>query len=101
MLIYGSTGYLSLMEKYVTPGHMAKRKIFDRAVPAAVLELMLEECTGVPGLFVYSPDRSDWYFCEVKGPGDELGKAQVRWAKRPHELTGKRVCIRWLKELRL
>ena len=35
--------------------------------------------SGQPDLFVYHPVSLDWFFCEVKGPGDVVQENQKLW----------------------
>jgi hypothetical protein len=77
VLLYESLGYLSLIEKYETKSHSRKFDIFTKTAPQEVVEYVLENRSGVPDLFVYSPDRSDWFFCEVKGLADRLQQNQL------------------------
>jgi len=78
--IYLSTGYLSLVEKYQFEKHKRKHKIFIDLVSSRYNDLI--SCQSqygnvqFPDLFVYAPDFSEWFFCEVKGPTDRIRKEQ-------------------------
>jgi hypothetical protein len=80
-IIYESSGWLSLVEKYQFRGeHPSKYAIFAKLVPESVRHLLVESRVfgdrQGPDLFVYAPDRTDWYFCEVKGGSDMLRDSQ-------------------------
>jgi hypothetical protein len=69
IVLYHSMGYYSLVTKYQTDAR--KCAILKKTVSATVLDLLLNR--GVawgraqgPDLFVYAPDFSDWFFCEMK-----------------------------------
>jgi hypothetical protein len=83
VIIFNSTGYLSLVEKYETPSHLRKFKIFSSMVGPDLLQLVLDYetfgGTQCPDLFVYSPTGNDWFFCEVKGQGDRLRPIQKEY----------------------
>lgn len=77
--IYEKYSYLSLVEKYQFQKHKNQFEIFSNLVPANVIELLQTKQFGnqqLPDLFVYSPDRSNWFFCEVKGNNDKLSLTQ-------------------------
>ena len=44
-----------------------------------------------PDVFAYAPDKSDFFFCEVKGPGDRLREPQVKYFQLLQEVSGKPV----------
>ena len=44
-----------------------------------------------PDLLMYAEDLSDWFFCEVKGPGDRLRDEQVRKFELLANMTSKPV----------
>ena len=44
-----------------------------------------------PDLLVYARDFSDWFFCEVKGPGDRLHPEQKRKFEALAAASGKPV----------
>lgn len=98
ILLYESTGYLSLVEKYETASHARKLEAFRKAVPGAVYEFVLQNRSGVPDLFVYAPDLSSWFFCEIKGPKDILRPHQIARHAELEKVSGKPVVILGLKE---
>jgi hypothetical protein len=74
------TGCLSLVSKYEFPKHRRKKDILSRLLAEPVLALIQDHTrfgrTQCPDLLAYSPDYADWFFCEVKGPGDRLSGRQ-------------------------
>jgi hypothetical protein len=48
--------------------------------------------TQCPDLFCYSKDKTNWFFCEVKGKGDRLQKEQGKYFESIESLTGKKIC---------
>ncbi len=101
VLIYESTGSLSLIEKYETKLHKRKFETFKEVVPTRVFDYVLNNRTGVPDLFVYSPDKRDWFFCEVKGLTDRLQPIQIKRIKELENLSQKQVKVLMFKELSL
>ena len=99
VLIYEATGFLSLIEKYETPSHVRKAQIFSTTVPHDVYDYVMKNRAGVPDLFVYSPDQSQWYFCEVKGAADKLREHQSERIAELSRISGGKVCLLKLKEI--
>ena len=50
-----------------------------------------------PDLLMYAPDMSDWFFCEVKGPGDRLRSQQMSKFEALTTASGKPVRLLHLK----
>lgn len=78
-------GYYSLVEKYdiKTPKdrHPRKARIFHQLVSPPLFKQWwaakaAHRRTGPPDLFVYKPDLSEWFLCEVKGPTDAVSQIQ-------------------------
>ena len=79
VLLYESTGYLSLVEKYDSPRHPKKIEPYRSRVPENVQVYLRDELAGGhPDLFVYDPEGTDWYFCEVKSHTDRVRDCQLR-----------------------
>lgn len=72
VVIFSTTGYLGLVEKYEFRAHPRKVRIVEDMISAEALRAIRGGGTQCPDLLVYAPDRSDWFFCEVKGVGDRL-----------------------------
>lgn len=95
ILLYHTTGYLSLVQKYEFRKHRRKEEIVEKMLPVDVLTILRDRKeyghAQAPDLLVYAPDFSDWYFCEVKGPGDRLGPEQKRKFESLATVSGKPV----------
>ncbi len=97
ILIYYSTGYYSLVEKYqyTKGGHKRKQEVIEKihstALNAALVHHGSYGNVQCPDLLVYAPDYSDWYFCEVKGGSDRLREKQELHFQALKDLTGKPV----------
>lgn len=93
ILIYHSTGYLSLVEQYEFKHHERKYKILKKLASSDLIEIITNHKefgrTQCPDLLVYAPDFSDWYFCEVKGPTDRLRSEQRKFFEYLYNKSGK------------
>jgi REP element-mobilizing transposase RayT len=94
VLLRDSIGYLSLIEEYEFKVHKRQHEILRKIVSTDLYQLISnhkEEFgnTQVPDLFVYAPDHSDWFFCEVKGPNDMMRSSQNRFFEAIYELAKK------------
>jgi len=98
IIIYNSTGYFSLIEKYEFQNHKRKKKILRKLMPNEQITQIYLRGAQCPDLLVYSPDHRDWFFCEVKGPGDKLRKEQITYFKKLKKFTGKRTYVIEFKE---
>jgi len=77
ILLYESTGYPSLVEKYTTRCHPQKLQKIEQH---SLVRWLRSNEAGQPDLFVFQPESKDWFFCEVKGPGDVIRENQLKWA---------------------
>jgi hypothetical protein len=82
VLLYHTGGWLSLVEQYGYKSHLRKRQVLESLVAEKKVRDCLYErgkgaCVQNPDLFVYKPDLSEWFLCEVKGPRDQLHDTQV------------------------
>jgi hypothetical protein len=97
VLLYHTTGLLSLVEAYAYKSHPSKRKVLESLVTGEVLDFIasrgVSSVTQCPDLLVYSTDYSDWFFCEVKGPRDRLRKSQVLFFEELSRVTGKEIRV--------
>lgn len=82
ILLFESTGYLSMVEKYTAKSHPTKRERLRAILPPPVFEWLCANESGQPDLFVYHPDSGDWFLCEVKGPMDRVRDNQLEWVQR-------------------
>ena len=65
-----------------------------------ILDLIHNNSTQCPDLLTYSPDMSDWFFCEVKGLGDRLSPAQKEYFEELSKLSDKSIRIIKFKALK-
>jgi hypothetical protein len=93
ILLFESTGYLSLLEKWDCPSHAKKHRLFKSIVGRDLAGKILAKSVGMPDLFVYSKDKISWYFCEVKGSRDKLRDYQKRQINALEKITGKEVLL--------
>lgn len=103
--MFEATGYYSLNEKYECTDHAVKHTILEKLVSPEALRFMAKQTVekgdlGCPDLLMYKPDFSDWYFCDVKGPGDNLRPEQALYWQELLEVTGKRIVRVNVKEIK-
>lgn len=91
--LYELTGYLSLVEKYDCRNHPRKHSLFHSIVGPTVFANVMANPRGIPDLVVYSPDRSDWLFAEVKGSTDRLKEHQRSRMHGLAAITGRSVIV--------
>lgn len=101
ILLFESLGYLSLIEKYESPKHERKINIISQVLPQEVLDFVFNNKAGLPDLFVYSPDKADWFFCEVKGLGDRLQKNQIQVIEELEKVSGRPVKFLKFREFKI
>jgi len=111
ILLYQSTGYISLIEKYQFSKETRKRAILDKLnrkglISDDLLDLMINRKdygfgrTQCPDLFLYSPDFSDWFFCEVKGPRDRVKEMQKKYFEKLSRLSRKPILFFEFKNMK-
>jgi hypothetical protein len=98
VLIFHAFGYLSLAEQYEFKVQRRKRTILRELLPEDTFLLVTDHAQRFgrvqgPDLFAYSPDRSDWFFCEVKGPRDRLRDVQIAYFEELVAATGKDIRV--------
>lgn len=79
ILLFEATGYLSLVEKYTSKSHTAKRHAVQKLLQPELFDWLSKNESGQPDLFVFQPVTKDWFFCEVKGGVDRLRNNQLEW----------------------
>ncbi|HMV68511.1 MAG TPA: VRR-NUC domain-containing protein, partial [Myxococcota bacterium] len=82
-----SAGWLSLQASYPYKGHAKTkgqrvREIAGPAFSDFLRGLPRTEYYQAPDLFVFRPDGSDWFLCEVKGPKDKVQPNQSAFFPR-------------------
>ncbi len=101
IVLHHATGYLSLVSKYEFAKHRRKQEIIKQLLPADILPILRDRTehgrAQPPDLLMYAPDFSDWFFCEVKGPGDRLRPEQLTKFEALAKLGGKPVRLLQLK----
>jgi hypothetical protein len=98
VIIYNSTGYLSLIEKYEFQNHERKQKTLRKLMTNEQMAQLCFPGVQCPDLLIYSPDYKDWLFCEVKGSRDKLRKEQIRYFEKLYKVTGKQTYVIEFKE---
>jgi hypothetical protein len=100
ILIHKSTGYSSLFS-YFEPKSQREQAILKQVLPEPVLTIVLDRSHHCqpPDIFFYAPDRSDWFFCEVKGPGDRLRKVQHDYYEKISAVTARPIYLLTLKPM--
>lgn len=101
VVMHEATGYRCLLQKYQFASHPRKQEVLSRLIPpplAAIFDGQVERGEGGsrmqgPDLLMYDPCESDFFFCEVKGPRDDLRPKQVRFFQAVAEATGRRIEI--------
>ena len=97
IIIYETTGYLSLVEKYQFKNHKKKRDVLLKLFSGEFPKSIFEKGVQCPDLFCYSPDYQDYFFCEVKGLNDRVRNEQKSYFDSLKRLTGKEVYLLNLK----
>jgi len=109
ILIYQSTGYLSLVEKYQYKRHQRKNRILEMFVDSGQITAELYDLimnrkkygfgrSQCPDLFVYLPDGSDWHFCEAKGE-DAITTSQMKYFEKLSEVSRKKIHLMKYREI--
>lgn len=97
ILIYHTTGFLSLIEAYAYRSHSSKRRILETLVTGKALDFIashgMSSAIQCPDLLVYAPNGHEWFFCEVKGPRDKLREKQVNFFDELAQVTGKEIKV--------
>lgn len=85
ILLFQMTGWYSLQQKYQFKKHERKQKILRELGAQSLIKFFENQKENnfgsrqPPDLLVYSPDYSDWFMCEIKGPEDKLRKVQKEY----------------------
>lgn len=90
ILLYEREGLLSLVEKYEFKKHKEQHSLFLELVPNEVINLHKSppfKNQQLPDLFVYSADKTRWYFCEVKGGRDKFRPVQEKFFTEIEKIT--------------
>jgi len=109
VLIFQSTGYLSLIEKYQFKSNKRKCAALKEFVASGRITTELYDLivnrkkygfgnSQCPDLFVYLPDGRDWFFCEAKGE-EVTTPSQERYFERLSKVSGKKIHLIKFKAL--
>lgn len=100
-VLHLATRYHALVGKYEFPAkHLKKGEVVKSLpIPKNVREILEDRAKGAqcPDLLMFAPDLSDWFFCEIKGPGDKLRTNQLLVFERLAAASGKPVFLLKLK----
>ena len=94
IVLHHTTGYHCAGDYEFRPPNVAALLIKRTPGLRALIDDRAEHgaCQG-PDLLMYASDLTDWFFCEVKGPGDHLRDEQCTKFAAIAEPTGKRVRV--------
>ena len=101
VMLFEATGYLSLLENYTAKSHPKKLEKYQTIVQTEIFEYTINNQSGLPDLFSYSPDEQHWLFCEVKGGPDKVRDNQDERMAELEKRTGKTIWIINLKEIKV
>jgi hypothetical protein len=97
IVLFQTTGLLSLISKYQFDKHERKQRVVNRIFPSGLPNIDRSSldvgATQFPDLLVYSSYYSDWFFCEVKGPGDRFSTRQKKLFSELARLTEKPIRV--------
>ena len=93
IVIYNSTGYLSLVEKYKFKKHRRKQEILGKLFSNEIIAKICSSRVQNPDLLCYRPDFKDCFFCEVKGLRDQIRSVQKERFRELKRLTGKEIYL--------
>jgi len=105
ILLFQMTGWNSLQQKYQFKKHERKQQILNDLGAKGLIEFFgnqKEKNFGSrqpPDLLVYSPDYTDWFMCEIKGPKDRLRKEQKEYFKELENVTNRQIKLLKLKTM--
>lgn len=94
IFLYNATGYIPIFGSYGWSTQKHKNTLIQELVSKENWDLIMSQKkhrSQPPDLFAYSPDKTNYFFCEVKGPGDRLRDTQVQYFNLLQEISGKPV----------
>jgi len=95
--LFTDYGYLSIAETYHFKRHAAAYAKFVALTSPEIVDLLSwggkAARTQGPDLLTFRADESEWFFVEVKGPGDSLRPKQIELFKRLEEFSGRPVAL--------
>jgi hypothetical protein len=93
IVIYNTTGYLSLVEKYRCKNHPRKQKILHKLFSDEIVAKICRGGVQNPDLLCYRPDFKDYFFCEVKGLRDQMRSIQEERFRELKRSIGKEIYL--------
>jgi hypothetical protein len=102
IVLFQTYGFYSLVEQYEFKTHKRKQDLLKHIVSKDIFDLItnhkrLFKGVQCPDLFVYSPDHSEWFFCEVKGNRDKIRNNQITFFDALAEKSQKPIYVIQLK----
>lgn len=82
IFLHNATGYIPILGSYGWGTQPHKNSLVRELVSTETWETIMSQKkyhSQPPDLFAYAPDKSDYFFCEVKGPGDRLRDTQIQY----------------------
>lgn len=105
IVLHHATGYLSVWD-YERPKNARVAEVIERVLPTEIVPMLPDRKehghAQPPDLLMYAADFSDWFFCEVKGPGDRLKPEQRKKFAALTRVSGKPVRLlkfKWARHL--
>jgi hypothetical protein len=96
IFLYNATGYSSIAGSYCYKNQSAKRQIVQGLVSPETWILINQPQrynSQPPDLLAYIPGSKDYFFCEVKGPGDKIRETQELYFEEIMKVSGKPVFL--------
>jgi hypothetical protein len=94
IFISNATGYIPIFGGFGQKTQPRKNAVIKELVSAQTWEIIMSTRhyhSQPPDLFAYAPDKTNYFFCEVKGPGDRLRETQLKYFQLLQEISGKPV----------
>ena len=102
IVLHHTTGYSSLVQQYEFDTHPRKRAIVKQLLTPKLQAALGDHTeygrTQAPDLLMYAPDFSAWFFCDAKGPTDNVSRPQEAYWAHLTALSGKPVYVLNFKE---
>ena len=94
IFLHNATGYIPIFGSYGWGTQEYKNNLVKELVSEETWGLIMSQKkhrSQPPDLFAYAPDKTNYFFCEVKGPGDRLRETQIQYFQLLQEVSGKPV----------
>ena len=96
IFLYNATGYTSISGSYCYENQGTKPQIVKGLVSPETWKLIKQTRkyhSQPPDLLSYIPNSKDYFFCEVKGPGDKVRETQELYFAELEKVSGKPVFL--------